>query len=148
MMLNNRLKNIIIEEIENIMCEISAYDTHLIPKEVYWSDDEIIEFLLDKKSISKIISDVTYRKQTKQLYENLIYSTKLDIIEFILKYNLNTEEESQNELEKMSIKDLEEYIPIKLNIKEEKEYKKIIYEFVNNLVNEDIINKNNFVSLK
>lgn len=142
------VRNIVKEEIINVIKEISPYDAHLIPKEVYWSDDEIIEYLKDMKSISKIIESINYRKQAKRLYDDLIYSTKLDIVHFILKYNLNIGNESKEHLEKLSINDLEEYISYKLDKNAKSEYDAIIYEFASSLVNEGIIETKDFYNLK
>lgn len=146
-MSNINMDKLIRKELREVLNEISDYDRSLIPTEDEWDDASVKEYLYDMKSISKIINTIDYNRTHERYYNELVHSTKLEIISFILKYNLNSENKSQEELEKLDINDLEDYI-YKLSPEADKEYNIILYEFVSDLVDEEILDKSSFYSIR
>lgn len=144
----SKFYEIIREEIKNTLLEISSYDQSLIPKERQLDDDEIKEILNEKNTISDVIKSVDYKKSHIKYYKDLLNSARLELINFILKYNLNTDaNETQDYLEKLSIDDLDEFIA-GLSPEATKEYNQIKYEFVSDLMDEEIINKDSFYGIE
>lgn len=143
----NKIINLIKEELFDILCEISPYDYSLIPKDKTWDEDSIAEFLNDKESITQIILEITPLIIKKNEYNDLMEHLKILLIDFILKYNLNTEGEVIYELEKLDVKKLEEFM-IGLKNDSLEEYNEIKKEFVINLLDDNIIRTDSFGGIK
>lgn len=145
----NKISKIIQEELFNILSEISPYDKHLIPKEQQLSDDEIEEQLKEKSSISAVIKDIQSEIKNKKQFNSLLNGVKFSLIEFILKYNLTDGEKTQDDLEKLNIFKLDEYVlALPFGPKDaNKEYDEIKNQFISDLLAEDVLDKSDFTYL-
>ena len=143
----DKIFNIIKEELFDILCEISPYDYNLIPKDKTWDEDSVMEFLNDKESITQIILEITPLILKQNEYNNLMGHLKVLLIDFILKYNLNVDGESIDDLEKLDVKQLEEFM-VGLKNDSLEEYNEIKKEFVNSLSDDNIIRTDSFSSIK